>query len=245
MSKISEKILQRRKSLGMSQETLANIIGVTNQSVSKWENDMSMPDIALVPSLCGALKISADELFGIEPAENSDNLRLAVKRLTEKNGGIKTSASLARMAMDGVSGTQLTAFVSGEGVLISDLDEKTALTINGNEQLNALQNVPFDTVKSVFGLLCDESVYKVIGVLDFDRFQSAQQIAEKCSLSLDDVNGALLKLLGRKFCECDINGNYSFAVCSYNLFAVLLGLWYNSPHGGKAIVSYSRSYNNI
>lgn len=245
MSKISEKILQRRKALGMSQETLANMIGVTNQSVSKWENDMSMPDIALVPSLCGALKISADELFGIESSDNSDNLRSVVKRLTEKNGGIKTSASLARMAMDGVSGTQLTAFVSGDGVLISDTYEKTALTINGKEQLNALQNVPFDTVKSVFGLLCDESVFKVISVLDFDRFLSAEKIAEKCSLSVDDVNGALLKLLGRKYCECDINGNYSFAVCSYNLFAVLLGIWYNSPHGGVAIASYGRSYNNI
>lgn len=244
MSKISEKIAARRKALGMSQETLANMVGVTNQSVSKWENDLSMPDIALVPSLCGVLKISADELFGIEPADDSDCLRSAVKRLTEKDGAVKTSASLARMAMDGFSGTRMSAFLSEEGVLISDFDEKTALTVNGKEQLNALQNVPFDTVKSVLGLLCDESVYKVIGVLDFDSFKSAQQIAEKCSLSLDDVNGALLKLLGRKFCECDIDGNYSFAVCSYNLFAVLLGLWYNSPHGGKAIACCSRRYNN-
>lgn len=244
MSKISEKIAERRKALGMSQETLANMIGVTNQSVSKWENDLSMPDIALVPSLCGVLKISADELFGIEPADNTDSLRSAVKRLTEKDGAVKTSASLARMAMDGFCGTQMTAFVSGDGVLISDLDEITALVINGKEQLNALQNVPFDTVKSILGLLCDESVYKVIGVLDFDEFQSAGQIAKKCKLSLDDVNGALLKLLGRKFCECDINGNYSFAVCSYNLFAVLLGLWYNSPRGGKAIASCSISHNN-
>ena len=112
MSKISEKIAERRKALGMSQETLANMIGVTNQSVSKWENDLSMPDIALVPSLCGVLKISADELFGIEPADNTDSLRSAVKRLTEKDGAVKTSASLARMAMDGFSGTQMTACLS-------------------------------------------------------------------------------------------------------------------------------------
>lgn len=244
MSKISEKIAERRKALGMSQETLANMIGVTNQSVSKWENDLSMPDIALVPSICGVLKISADELFGIDSDDNADSLRSAVKRLTEKDGAVKTSASLARMAMDGFCGTQVTAFVSGDGVLISDLDEKTALTINGKEQLDALRHIPLESVKSMFGLLCDERVYKVIGALDFDEFQPAEQIAEKCKLSLDDVNAALLKLLGRKFCECDINGNYSFAVCSYNLFAVLLGLWYNSPRGGKAIASCSRSYNN-
>lgn len=244
MSKISEKIAQRRKILGMSQEKLANMIGVTNQSVSKWENDMSMPDISLVPSLCAALGISADELFGIDTAENSDNLRTAVKHLTEKDGALKTSASLARMTMNSFSGQQLTAFTSGDGVFISDLDEKTAVTINGKEQLSAIQNVPFDTVKSVFELLCDECVYKVISVLDSDRFQSAEQIAEKSGLKTDDVNGALLKLLGRNFCECDIQGNYSFGPCCYNLFAVLLGLWYNLPRGGKVLSSYSRSYNN-
>lgn len=244
MSKISEIIARRRKALGMSQEKLANTLGVTNQSVSKWENDLSMPDIALVPSLCNALKISADELFGVDGDDNADGLRSAVKRLTEKDGAVKVSASLARMALDGFCGEKMQAYSDVNGVIISNLDEKTALTINGKEQLNALKHIPFESVKSMFSLLCDERVYKVIGALDFDRFRSAEQIAEKCGLSVDDVNHALLMLLGRKFCECDINGDYSFGPCSYGLFAALLGLWYNSPHGYKVITGISHSYNN-
>ena len=60
------RILRRRKEKGLTQEALANTLGVSNQAVSKWESDVCCPDIALLPQLVDALEMTLDELFGRE-----------------------------------------------------------------------------------------------------------------------------------------------------------------------------------
>ena len=61
---IGYEISSRRKALGMTQESLAMALGVTNQAVSKWEMNVNCPDIQLLPALADILKVSIDELFG-------------------------------------------------------------------------------------------------------------------------------------------------------------------------------------
>jgi len=61
---IGYEISSRRKALGMTQESLATALGVTNQAVSKWEMNVNCPDIQLLPALADILKVSIDELFG-------------------------------------------------------------------------------------------------------------------------------------------------------------------------------------
>ena len=56
--KIGDKIRQMRKSAGLTQEQLATKLGVSAQSVSKWENEISMPDISLLPDIAEAFGIS-------------------------------------------------------------------------------------------------------------------------------------------------------------------------------------------
>ena len=46
---IGNRITKFRKAKGMPQEELANQLGVSSQAVSKWENDISCPDISLLP----------------------------------------------------------------------------------------------------------------------------------------------------------------------------------------------------
>ena len=46
---IGERIKYHRKRLGMTQEQLAERIGVSAQAVSKWENNLSCPDISILP----------------------------------------------------------------------------------------------------------------------------------------------------------------------------------------------------
>lgn len=65
------RISARRKDKGLTQEALANILGVSNQAVSKWESDACCPDIALLPQLVDALEMTLDELFGHESKETS------------------------------------------------------------------------------------------------------------------------------------------------------------------------------
>jgi len=56
-----------RKKMGLTQESLAQQLDVTNQAVSKWESDLSCPDVTLLPKLADIFDISMDELFGREP----------------------------------------------------------------------------------------------------------------------------------------------------------------------------------
>lgn len=60
---IGSRISKYRKAKSITQEELANQLGVSSQAVSKWENDASCPDISLLPQLCRILGISTDELL--------------------------------------------------------------------------------------------------------------------------------------------------------------------------------------
>lgn len=64
-------ISENRKKLELTQEALAQKLGVTNQAVSKWETDQSLPDTMLLPALAEALGISIDALFGRESVETA------------------------------------------------------------------------------------------------------------------------------------------------------------------------------
>lgn len=68
--KIGEIIKELRKARGISQETLANIIGVTFQAVSKWETGVTDPDVALIPAIASYFGVSIDELFDYNTLEN-------------------------------------------------------------------------------------------------------------------------------------------------------------------------------
>ncbi len=68
--KLYDTISFYRKKQGLTQEELAQKLGVTNQSVSKWESAQCCPDISLIPKLADIFEISIDELFGREPSVN-------------------------------------------------------------------------------------------------------------------------------------------------------------------------------
>lgn len=59
-------ISQCRKEKNLTQMQLAELLGITNQAVSKWENGRGMPDVSLLQPLCDVLGISLNELFSGE-----------------------------------------------------------------------------------------------------------------------------------------------------------------------------------
>lgn len=71
---ISKKIRQLRKEKGISQEVLANYMGVSYQAVSKWEKGTTMPDVSLIPALASFFGISTDELFDFNLYEIEKNI---------------------------------------------------------------------------------------------------------------------------------------------------------------------------
>ena len=64
---IGDRIKFHRKRLGMTQEQLAERMGVSAQAVSKWENNLSCPDISVLPELAEIFGITVDELLGKNP----------------------------------------------------------------------------------------------------------------------------------------------------------------------------------
>ena len=72
MCSIGEKIAELRRERKMTQEELANMIGVSSQSVSKWENNVTMPDIVLLPIIAGIFEVTVDELFSVETKSRRD-----------------------------------------------------------------------------------------------------------------------------------------------------------------------------
>jgi transcriptional regulator with XRE-family HTH domain len=63
---IGNRISQSRKEKAITQEEMAERLGVTPQAVSKWENDISYPDILLLPKIAEILDVSVDVLLSGE-----------------------------------------------------------------------------------------------------------------------------------------------------------------------------------
>ncbi len=82
MQAFGERIRALRVKWEMTQQELGERLGVTAQAVSKWENGIAGPDIALLARLAGLLKVSIDELFGLPPASSP-----ATGRENEPSGG--------------------------------------------------------------------------------------------------------------------------------------------------------------
>lgn len=80
---IGRFIQERRRAHDLTQQALADRLGVTNKAVSKWELGRSMPDVALFEPLCRELEISIPELLAGHRIEAEDRQRAAEELLME------------------------------------------------------------------------------------------------------------------------------------------------------------------
>lgn len=100
---IGQKISMLRKDKGITQEGLAERLGVSPQAVSKWENDISCPDITLLPKLAQHLGITVDELLSNDlkkeisfvPVENRKRIEdMMLKIIINSSDGEKVNINL-------------------------------------------------------------------------------------------------------------------------------------------------------
>lgn len=77
---IGQIIRKLRKERNLTQEELAEQLGVTFQAVSKWENDSGMPDISQVIPLATVFNVSTDVLFGIDGTSNANEVDKIIKQ---------------------------------------------------------------------------------------------------------------------------------------------------------------------
>lgn len=72
--RLGEKIRTLRKARNLSQEVLAQYLGVSFQAVSKWETGDTMPDVALIPAIASFFEVSTDELFDFHLMEQEEKV---------------------------------------------------------------------------------------------------------------------------------------------------------------------------
>lgn len=80
---IGKNILQLRHAANVTQTELADFLGVTKASVSKWETAQSFPDIMLLPKLATYFNVTVDELLGYSPQLSSEQILNIHKELTQ------------------------------------------------------------------------------------------------------------------------------------------------------------------
>ena len=69
LNTLGERIAYYRKKQNLTQEALAERCSVSAQAVSKWENNLTAPDITLLPLLAEVFNVSCDELLGVQKTE--------------------------------------------------------------------------------------------------------------------------------------------------------------------------------
>lgn len=75
--KIGEYIAKKRKLRKLTQEELAEKLGITDRAISKWENGVCMPDASNIPMLCNILGISINDLFSGDDVDMKDQVKKA------------------------------------------------------------------------------------------------------------------------------------------------------------------------
>jgi transcriptional regulator with XRE-family HTH domain len=81
---VGKIISSKRKEKGVTQDDLANFIGISKSSVSKWETGLSLPDIAHLPQLASYFNTSIDELMGYEPQMTNEDITKLYNELSKE-----------------------------------------------------------------------------------------------------------------------------------------------------------------
>ncbi|MBQ3044608.1 MAG: helix-turn-helix transcriptional regulator [Clostridia bacterium] len=71
---LGETIKKLRKERELTQENLASFLGVSYQSISKWERGESFPDVTLIPSIASFFGVTIDELFGTDKSKHEEKI---------------------------------------------------------------------------------------------------------------------------------------------------------------------------
>lgn len=158
---IGNRISKHRREKGMTQEELAEKLGVSSQAVSKWENDQSCPDISLLPTLCRIFGISTDELLTgrndevrMIPAEQRkslDELILRVRVNSAAGDKVKVNLPMSLVKVCLELGISVTPQMNGiEGLQNLDLGKIMELAERGMiGKLVEVESANGDTVEIV------------------------------------------------------------------------------------------------
>jgi len=135
--RIQNKLRELRQQKGNTQEELASFLGISAQSVSKWERGEGYPDITLLPQIAGYYYVSVDELLGVDEIEKQRREKEITKEYNtirrhtpiDKNYRLDEGIACIRQGLKELPGNffleqLLAADLSWKGRSVSDPAEK-------------------------------------------------------------------------------------------------------------------------
>ena len=148
---IGENIARFRKEKGLTQAELGDMLGVSNQAVSKWELGMTMPDVTLLPQISKVLGVTLTDLYGISDKESTEDTAETVNVSVEAgqkilnicvktNGSDVTTKVPAAMVRSVFGNKLLRQYLSNDdGTSIAEL-----LSMIDNDMMGTLLDVDTD-----------------------------------------------------------------------------------------------------
>ncbi len=138
---IGSRIAQGRKAKGYTQEEFSQLLDVTAQAVSKWENDISCPDIQLLPKIAEILDMTTDELLTGKKTEkkketqkvniDTSNLKININVLKPGQNPVNVSLPLSMVKRFAKIGNGISGIMGNGAIEGVKLDEILTLVENG------------------------------------------------------------------------------------------------------------------
>lgn len=127
---LSENIYALRRKNGMSQEQLAERIGVSRQAISKWEGGLSTPELDKLRALSECFQVTIDELTnGPSPIATVENTEAESARPTGRTGENKTGIGLCLLGA--VCLILFGVLMVTQPSALQQMNESSVITLNG------------------------------------------------------------------------------------------------------------------
>ena len=149
---LGKRIAQYRKEKGLTQEALAQAMNVSAQAVSKWENDLTCPDIASLPLLSKILGVTVDELL----SGKSENLPTVAMQPLENRKAIEEM--MLRIVVDTADGDKVRVILPMALIKVAIELGVEMPQVSGN---SALKNIDF---KQIFDLVSHGAIGNLVEV---------------------------------------------------------------------------------
>ncbi len=145
ISTLGTRIAGLRKEKGYTQEEFSDMLGVSAQAVSKWENDLSCPDIMLIPQIASIFDITTDELLTgkspekeevketvrIQPSADISKLKLRIQVLHPSKKPVNISLPLLLVKKIARIGNGISGIVGSDALTGDQMDQILSLVDNG------------------------------------------------------------------------------------------------------------------
>ena len=159
-STLGKRIAALRKQKDLRQDDIAQLLDISPQAVSKWENDQTCPDIGLLPKLAQILGVTTDELLSgkhelqevrvLPPEERKDIKDMLLRIIVDSSDGdkvrINLPMALVQIALD--MGTEMPQISGKEALKNIDLNQIMELVRQGAiGNLVEVESADGDTVR--------------------------------------------------------------------------------------------------